>query len=239
MRSERSISVVLAGYNEEANIDRAMSETYEALKDSFADYELILVDDASKDSTAAKMRAFSDSHEGVVFLPNNVNLNFGASVLRGMYAATKEYVTFNACDLPLANSDLVRLVKSMRADTDVLVLERTDYKTTKWRGLTSDVNKMMLHLLFPGLTKGIPVLNYVHIYKRKVLPDIKPLARSPIFVWPELVFRARLKGYRVGNVKVKCNVENVRKGAFGHPHDIIWGIYEMLRFRLRLWKGDI
>ncbi len=93
-------------------------------------------------------------------------------------------------------------------------------------------------ILFPALVKGTPVLNFVQIYKRDKIRSIIPLARSPIFVWPELIFRAKLSGLYVKNVPVKCNIENLRKGAFGHPHDIIWGIYDMLRFRIRVWKKD-
>lgn len=238
LKSQRSISVVLAGYNEEENIDRAMQETYDSISANFEKYELILVDDASKDCTLEKMLKFEKNHNHVKVLPNYVNMNFGASVLRGLCAAHCDYVTYNACDLPLSNTDLVSLVTNMDEKDDVLVLERTDYKTTKWRGVTSEVNKLLLKIFYPKLTKGIPVLNYVQIYKRDIIKNIIPLARSPIFVWPELVFRAKLKGYRVENVPVKCNVENVRKGAFGHPHDIIWGIYEMLRFRIRLWSKN-
>lgn len=237
-KSQRSVSVVLAGYNEEENIDRAMQETYDAISENFEEYELILIDDASKDNTLSKMLEFEKKHTDVRVFPNFANLNFGSSVLRGLCAAKNDYVVYNACDLPLANNDLVRLLKEMDENADVLVLERTEYKTTKWRGITSDVNKLLLKILYPKLTKGTPVLNYVQIYKREIIKSIVPFARSPIFVWPELIFRAKLKGYKVENTQVKCNVENVRKGAFGHPHDIMWGIYEMLRFRIRLWNKN-
>ena len=238
MRSQKSVSVILAGYNEEANIDKAMQEIFDALSENFEDFELILVDDASKDSTSLKMEKFKNENKNVVFLPNYVNLNFGASVLRGLCAAQKEIIVYNACDLPLATTDMVELIKNLKDETDVLVLQRTDYKTTKWRAITSDVNRLLLKMLFPKLTKGTPVLNFVQIYRKKAIKSILPLARSPIFVWPELIFRAKLKGFTVENTPVKCNVENVRKGAFGHPHDIIWGIYEMLRFRIRLWTKN-
>lgn len=237
-KSQRSVSIVLAGYNEKDNIGRAMQETYDAISANFEKYELIIIDDASTDNTLSKMIEFEKNHSNVRVIPNYANLNFGTSVLRGLCAAQNDYVVYNACDLPLSNEDLVMLLKKMKEDTDVLVLERTDYKTTKWRGITSDVNKLLLRILFPKLTKGTPILNYVQIYKKKIIKDIIPFARSPIFVWPELIFRAKLKGYRVDNVQVKCNVKTVRKGAFGHPHDIMWGIYEMLRFRIRLWKNN-
>ena len=54
MKSEKSVSVILAGYSEEANVDRAMIEIYSALVENFNNYELILIDDASKDSTLKK-----------------------------------------------------------------------------------------------------------------------------------------------------------------------------------------
>ena len=236
---EISVSVVLAGYNEEQNIDRAMEETYQALKARYDQFELILVDDASKDNTLEKMKSFAEGHPGTAVLPDYANLNFGTAVLRGLCAAKGEIVTFNACDLPLATEDMMNLLGTMEPETDVLVLERTQYKTTKWRGVTSDVNRLLLKILFPRLTKGTPVLNYVQIYRREAFRQVIPLARSPIFVWPEMVFRAKKKGLTVKNIPIRCNVENLRKGAFGHPHDIIWGIYDMLRFRFRCWGKSI
>ncbi len=230
--------MIIAGYNEEANVDRAMQETYRMLEENFETFELILVDDASKDTTLSHMKAFGEAHENVIVLPNYVNLNYGASVLRGLCAAKNDYVLYNACDLPLNPADIPDLVNGMDDAADVLVMERTDYKTTKWRGITSIGNKLLLKILFPVLTKDTPVLNFVQIFKKECIRGIIPLARSPIFAWPELVFRAKLKGLKVDNIQVKCNVENLRKGAFGHPHDIIWGIYEMLRFRLRVWSNN-
>lgn len=238
MKSQKSVSMILAGYNEEENIEQSMNVSYEILNEKFEKFEMILVDDASKDKTLENMKRFSEIHDNVRVLPNYINLNFGTAVLRGLIAAKYDYIVYNACDLPLAPEDMANLLLEMEETTDVLVLERTGYKTTKWRGITSDVNKLLLKILFPKLTKGTPVLNFVQIYKKDIIKRILPLARSPIFVWPELIFRAKLAGLHVENVPVKCNVENVRKGAFGHPHDIIWGIYDMLRFRIRLWRKN-
>lgn len=235
MKSQKSVSMILAGYNEENNIEQSMKLSYEMLDKNFETFEIILVDDASKDNTLEKMICFARQHKNVYVLPDYVNLNFGTAVLRGLMASKYEYVVYNACDLPLAPLDMANLILEMEENTDVLVLERTDYKTTKWRGITSDINRLLLKLLFPKLMKGTPVLNFVQIYRKSIIKNILPLARSPIFVWPELIFRAKLAGLHVENVPVKCNVENVRKGAFGHPHDIIWGIYDMFRFRIRLW----
>lgn len=238
-KSKRPVSVVMAGYNEEKLAEKSMTRVYAALEEHFEQFELVLVDDASKDHTLALMEAFAKTHEHVVVLRNNVNLNFGTAVLRGLVEATGEFVVFEAFDLGLSVKDMVRLLLEVPADVDVLVAERQGYTPTRWRKITSKVNGLLVKILFPKLTKGTPVLNYVQVFRREIVPKIIPLARSPIFVWPELVFRAKLAKMNVLNVPVQCSMDVKRSGSFGHPHDIIWGIYDMLRFRLRLWQKNV
>jgi len=239
VKSKRKVSVVIAGYNEEKIIEKSLERVNEVFQNKFLYWELILVDDASEDSTYLLMQRFADRHTNVRVMRNHVNLNLGISILRGMRIARYDYIIFNACDLALSPQDMADAVIHMPKDVDVLVLQRKGYQTTKWRKLTSGINSCMLKILFPKLIRGTPVLNFVQIYKRSVIARLKPLARSPIFVWPELVFRAKLKKFKVINKKARCSIEKVESGSFGHPHDIIWGIYDMLRFRVRLWKKDI
>lgn len=238
----RTVSIVMAGYNEEDSVLDSVKRVWEAFSGSGMEFELLLIDDASLDNTLSLMRECEKQYDNVTVYPNYANLNFGASVLRGLFAAKNEYVIYNAFDLPVSPEDMVSVVKGIQ-DEDVIVLERLDYKTTKWRRVTSDVNRLLLKILYPRLTRGTPVLNYVQVFRRECMDVVKPWARSPIFVWPEMVFRAKLNDLKLKNIPVKCQVENVRKGSFGHPHDIMWGMYEMLRFRIRAWgnkrKGGI
>lgn len=232
------ISYILAGYNEEGIIEESAKKCLKMLETDFDDYELILVNDASKDNTGKIMRMIAEQNEKVIYLENGVNLNFGTSVLRGLKAATKEYVVYNAIDLCFPIADTKKII--MKAQKyDVLVLQRIGYIGTFWRKIASGINRLLLNILFPKLMRGTPITNYVQVFRRGIIDSIIPLARSPIFVWPEMIFRAKLMGMRVGNVKNVPHVEGVKAGAFGKPHDIIWGIYEMLRFRVRCWKRNI
>lgn len=236
----QSVSFVIAGYNEAENVLSAVDEVWQVLNQNFTDFEIILVNDGSEDNTLEKMDRCEKKYPNVRILNNLVNLNFGTSVLRGMKAAQKNYITYNAFDLPLRPQDFVEKFGEMvKRNSDVLVLQRASYPCTLWRKIASNINVMLLRVLFPILTRDTPILNFTQIYRRSVLDSIIPLSRSPIFVWPELVFRAKYKGLKVDNIMAIPYVENVRKGAFGHPHDIIWGIYDMLRFRFRLWLKSI
>lgn len=232
------ISYVMAGYNEESIIRDSVRKCIEMLERDFDDYELILVNDASKDKTGQIMKELADQNAKIVVLDNIVNLNFGTSILRGIKSATSGYVIYNAADLPLPLDDTKAIVEEAQK-YDVLVLERIEYQAVAWRKVTSSGNRILLNMLYPKLMRGTPITNYVQVFKTDVIDSILPFARSPIFVWPEMIFRAKLAGLRVGNMKNKPHIENKRAGAFGKPHDIIWGMYEMLRFRNRLWARNI
>lgn len=235
MKIKTSLSVVLAGYNEEENVENAIRETEQVLRSSFENWEIILVNDGSADATGAIMKKWSELNSHIKYLDNVVNMNFGASVLRGLYSAEKEFVIYNAMDLPLLPSDMPSIMMEIEEDNvDCLILERTGNKSVAWRRICSLGNQILLRILYPVLTRGTPILNYIQIYRTEILKDIMPLARSPIFVWPELIFRVKMKGYRWRNRKTPCSVKQLRKGAFGRPHDIIWGVYEMMRFKTKI-----
>lgn len=102
------VSYILAGYNEGEIIEGSIKKCLEMLERDFDDYELILVNDASKDSTGKVMETAAEQNKKVIYLENLVNLNFGTSVLRGIMAATKEYVVYNAIDLSFPLSDAKR-----------------------------------------------------------------------------------------------------------------------------------
>ena len=232
------VSYVLAGYNEESQIGEVIEKIVDSLERDFDDYELILVNDGSKDNTGVIMEQYAKDNDKIKVLQNIVNLNFGTSVLRGLKYASKEWVIYNAVDLPLLPEQTIEMIKKAQR-YDVLVLERTEYKCVAWRKLTSKVNLLMLNILYPKLMKGTPVVNYIQIFNKNAVDKCIPFARSPIFVWPEMIFRAKLAGLKVGNVQHTPYVPKVNKGSFGKPHDIMWGVYEMLRFRIRLWKKTI
>lgn len=231
------ISYIIAGYNEEKDIEESFSKCYDALFKNFEKFEIILVDDGSNDNTAQLMAQMQERYPEVRFLRNYVNLNFGISVLRGIKAAKYRYITYNAADLPLDPEILPQLLIEM-GDADVLVLEREEYKPRLWRRITSAINRSMIKIFFPIATKNISTFNFIQIFNAEHLQRLIPFARSPIFAFAEMIIRARTFGMEVKAKAVQCNLGN-RAGAFGKPHDIMWGIYEILRFRIRKWNKSI
>lgn len=234
-----SISCVIPVYNEGKYLYEQIEYCCKSLERKFAEYELILVNDGSKDNTSQIMEKLRQENPNIILLDNYINLNMGISVQRGFAIASKQYVTFNAVDMPLDPKRFYQLIEYMdNNQVDMLVVERKKYLgTSGWRRFTSKINRMLMGILFPKLKAGIEDTNYLQIVRKECIPQILPLAKSPIFTWPEMIFRAELAGLNVRAKKVEYNPRVVRKGAFGKPHDIIWGIYDMIRFRISIWKN--
>ena len=240
MDRTQSVSFIMAGYNEAAVARRSIEAVWQVLRQSFEDFELILVDDGSADETLSVMRRCAEQYPGIRVLENGINLNYGASVLRGMCAARKDWIVYDAFDLEMKPEDFVRAFQATDAETDFVVFQRETYEAVPRRKFASLCNRALLRVLFPRLTRGTPVLNHTQMFRRACIRQIIPLSRSPIFFSPEMVFRAKVRKMTWINEKIPFHsIDGVRKGAFGHVYDILWAVADMLRFRFRLWRGRI
>ncbi len=88
----RSVSMVLAAYNEEANVARRLDEMLARVAASGAAGEVVLVSDGSTDRTAEVARAFEGRGVRVVELP--ANRGKAAALSEGCAAATGEVLVF-------------------------------------------------------------------------------------------------------------------------------------------------
>jgi undecaprenyl-phosphate 4-deoxy-4-formamido-L-arabinose transferase len=233
--------MIIPVYNEEKFLGEAINYCLECLENDFDDYEIILINDGSSDRSGNIIADWERKDRHIIVIDNLINLNMGISVQRGLVYASKEYVIFNAVDLPfnpIETKGIVELAES--TNSDILCLERRQYLgTTRWRRLTSFINRLLLSLFFPCLKRGLHDTNFTQLIRKEILNDIIPLAHSPIFTFPEMIFRARYNGLKVKPVSVLYKPRILRKGAFGYPHDMIWGIYDMIRFRIRLWIKNL
>ena len=226
--------MILSVFNEKDLLEKAVHHAREILSRDFGQFELILIDDGSDDGTGELMEKLAENDDRIKVRRNPVNLNVGVSIQTGMVMATKQYVLFNGIDLPLAVEDIAGLIMKMK-DCDVLVLERKSYAGyTSWRWLTSKINRFFLWFFFR--CRPIRDMNFTQIYRRDIIDKILPLAKSPAFTLPEMILRAIKLNLNVRAETVAYRSRPSGKGAFGKPHDVLWTLHDMLRFRLKVWK---
>ena len=114
-----SVSVVMPMYNEEAYVERAVAGARAALEPMGCAGEIVVVDDASTDRTAALADALARSDPRVRVVHNPVNRRLGGALKAGYGAATKDLIFYTDADRPVDRTELhraVRLLEYQQAD---------------------------------------------------------------------------------------------------------------------------
>jgi glycosyltransferase involved in cell wall biosynthesis len=101
------VSIVVPVYNEERTIVEILKKVA-AQKVDGIDFEVVVVNDGSKDATAARLRERPDLYATFVDRPQNGGK--GAAVKDGLAAATGEYVLFQDADLEYDPADYPKLM---------------------------------------------------------------------------------------------------------------------------------
>lgn len=227
-----SLSLVMPGLNEEANVERAVRRACAALEEHTDEFEIIVIDDGSSDRTGELAEALAAEDARVRVLRNPRNVNYGVSLARGIAAARCDWVLHDGMDLPLAPEDLPLFTPHF-GEADVIVVRRTSRAAhSPWRKLTSWVNQLLLRILFAPRVRD---LNFTQFYRRAWVQQVEIASTSPAFVTPELILRAERSGRRVREVEAEFRRREAGQAHFGRPRDILWTLSDMLRLRLSTW----
>jgi len=104
------LSVVVALYNEEDNIEPLFARLREALKGM--EYELVMVDDGSKDKTIEKVKQHLGTDTKLVTLMKNYGQS--AAMAAGIQAAEGEYIATMDGDLQNDPDDIPMMLKKLQ-----------------------------------------------------------------------------------------------------------------------------
>ncbi|MGH8160789.1 MAG: glycosyltransferase [Gammaproteobacteria bacterium] len=132
------VSVVVPIYNEEAGLPALFTRIYSALDALGVAYELILVDDGSRDGSAALLREQYQKRPDttrVIFL----QANFGqhAAIRAGFLRTRGERVVTLDADLQNPPEEIARLLAAMDAGHDYVGTIRRGRRDSLWRRLAS------------------------------------------------------------------------------------------------------
>lgn len=113
------LSLVIPAFNEEAAIGRTLEEVRIVLDAHPQRWEIVVVDDGSRDRTAVEASA-----RGARLVTHRRNRGYGASLKSGVVAARGEVVVFYDADNQFEPNDIPRMVSEL-ADHDATLGART------------------------------------------------------------------------------------------------------------------
>jgi len=133
-----SLSVFFPAYNDAPSLPDLLAATFETLQEHVADYEVIVVDDGSRDETARVLEALRVRYApSLRIVTHAANRGYGSALRSGFEAAGKEFVFYTDGDGQYDPRDLPLLLERMGPGTGLVngfKIERHDPLHRVWIG---------------------------------------------------------------------------------------------------------
>lgn len=144
-----SLSVIFPAHNEEEAIAGTVHQVVDALATWpwIREYELIVVDDGSQDQTGAMLDTMAATNPSMRVIHHRVNQGYGAALVSGFEAATKDLVFFMDSDGQFDINDLADFFPLMQ-EYDAVLGYRVHRQDTWMRKLNAWGWKILIGMVF-------------------------------------------------------------------------------------------
>jgi undecaprenyl-phosphate 4-deoxy-4-formamido-L-arabinose transferase len=172
------VSVVVPVFNEEATLGELRERVAKALGDEH--YELVLVDDGSRDRSRAILRELAASHPEVVAVLLTRNYGQHPAVMAGLSISRGRFVVTLDADLQNPPEEIPRILAELRAGHDAVGTVRVG-RHDPWlrRQFSSVINRVTTSSIGSGMTDYGCMLRG---YSRQLVDEIVDLGEHSTFL---------------------------------------------------------
>jgi len=118
------LSVIIPVYNSAVFISETFRELVDYLEKQGEEYELLFVDDGSRDNTGSILEGLAGRHPRVFLIRNGTNRGKGYSVRAGMEQGQGDFLVFTDADLAYPPTEIDKIVQTLREGADLAIATR-------------------------------------------------------------------------------------------------------------------
>ena len=230
------LSVGMPVYNEAASLPGTVGVLIPALESLAVAFEIVIVDDGSRDATGELAAAIASRDPRVRVLRHPTNLGVGAALATAMKSSRGQFFLFVPADLAMEPGAIGRYLAAA-SDADIVAGftgARPDYNL--FRSVVSWTNGTLLRLLF-----RIPIrnFNYCHLYRLSLLRRIRLRFTGSAMLYAEIFVRARALGARIIQIPVPYLPRTGGKATGAKPSLILHTGWDMMRLWLLCVTGRL
>lgn len=194
-----SISVFFPAYNDAWTIPSLVMITDDLLRQLTADYEIIVVNDASPDHVGRLLESLQQQYPRLRVVTHQRNRGYGGALRSGFAAAGGDLVFYTDGDAQYDPRELTALLGALREDIDVV----NGYKLRRSDPLYRTVVGRLYHWSV-RLAFGLPIRDVdcdFRLFRRQVLDTLQFESDSGV-ITVEMVKRVHDAGFRFAEVGV-------------------------------------
>jgi len=111
------VSVIICSYNRSNLLPKAIDSV---LSQSYSDFELLIIDDASKDDTCSVVEKYIDKDARIKYFKNDINLGISKSRNKGISLASGKYIAMlDSDDYWIDKEKLNKQIKILENDNSI------------------------------------------------------------------------------------------------------------------------
>ena len=231
------LSYFFPAHNEAANLEGLVEEALATLPTLAETFEIIAVDDGSRDDTGVIADRLAGAHPDVVrAVHHSTNLGYGAALRSGFRAARYELICFTDGDRQFRLADLGRLLERGAAGDlpDVVAGHRLHRADPLVRTVYARLYRLANRVWF-----GLPVRDVdcaCKLFRREVLRDVR-VESGGAFFSAELLIKLRAAGATIAEVGVPHYPRTAGSPTGARPAVIWRAVRDFWALRLRLWAN--
>jgi dolichol-phosphate mannosyltransferase len=191
------LSIIIPAHNEEGSIRSTVMELVQALSTEKIEYEILVVNDNSSDSTEQILAELSQQLN-VRYVNNEPPNGFGFAVRKGLNSFTGDAVTLFMADRSDAPEDVVKFFRKLEEGYDCVFGSRFikggetyDYPFMKF--VLNRLANLFIRIMF-GFRYN-DTTNAFKMYRKETIQGLKPLLSQHFNLTVELPLKAISRGY--------------------------------------------
>jgi glycosyltransferase involved in cell wall biosynthesis len=200
---------VIPAYNEGERLGPTLDRVLTFICQHPWDAEVIVVNDGSKDQTAAVVGNYAQKSGGIIRLIENPgNRGKGYSVRNGVLNSTGDIILFTDADLSAPIEEATKLIAALADGADIAIGSR--WSRSELQTQRQSLSRQALGRIFNGLLRILLRLDFkdtqcgFKAFRLQAAKTLFPLQRIERWGFdPEILFLARKRGFRVAEIPVR------------------------------------
>lgn len=228
-----SISAVLPAYNEERVIADTVTSMVATLAGLADDYEIIVVNDGSRDATRQVVEALSAQNPRVRCVSHPTNRGYGAALGTGFAAATKDLVFMTDGDKQFDAREVANFLPHIK-EADLVIGYRAPRQDPFMRRVNGWGWNLVVRLLFGYVARDVDCA--FKLFRRTILDTVHVESTGATFS-AEFLIKARRNGYSVKELRATHFPRRAGRATGARLSVILRAFRELIRLRLSLPKS--
>lgn len=225
-----SVQAFVPAYNEEKTIGTVIERAHEVLTRGGVDFEILVLDDGSTDSTPAICDEAAKRLDRVRVVHRDNGGGWGSVVKYAFLNCEHDWIAIIDSDMQFDPYDLEKFLPWLK-DNDVVISGRINRQDSALRRFITWTDKFLLKLLF---SVSFYDLHWVKFIRMSFVDKSKITGDSP-FIETDILIRARRKGARIKELWLPHHPRLHGKATGASFKNVYRSVAEMtaLYFRLR------